>query len=183
MGPQRDARTPPERGTECKRTGFSPAGVLGQESGILSAVLKARIAESFQKRKLSGMLAETLKGNPRSSVAGGPLWRVPQGGGRKLCLEVVSRTHDWKARESPSHRTVRPCYPFLQAALGTCGCPFYFPPPLPGRLTPAASSPLPGLGPGPEAAADLDGLSVVDFYHVEVKTVDSFARGNESAAF
>jgi len=128
------------------------------------------------------MLTETLKRNPRASVAGGPLWRVPQGGGRKLCLEVVSRTHDWKTRESPSQRTVRPCYPFLQAALGTCGCPFYFPP-TPGRLTPAASSPLPGLGPGPEAEADLDGLSVVDFYHVEVKTVDSFARGDESAAF
>lgn len=53
----------------------------------------------------------------------------------------------------------------------------------PGRLTPSAGSPLPGLGPGPEEAADLDGLSVVDFYHVEVKTVDSFARGDESAAF
>lgn len=35
----------------------------------------------------------------------------------------------------------------------------------------------------PQVAADLDGLSVVDFHHVEVKTVDAFARGDESAAF
>lgn len=43
MGPQRDARTPPERGTECKRTGFLAASELGQESGILSVVLKEMI--------------------------------------------------------------------------------------------------------------------------------------------
>lgn len=52
-----------------------------------------------------------------------------------------------------------------------------------GQLTPAASSPLLGPGPGAETAADLDCLSVVDFYHVEVKTVDPFTRGDESAAF
>lgn len=130
------------------------------------------------------MLTETSKGTPWSPIAGEPLWRVPEAEAENCAWgwEQVPRTNDREGKGESKPQNSENLLPVPPSNPGTCSCPFHLPPPQ-GSLTPAASSPLPGLGPGPEAAADLDGLSVVDFYHVEVKTVDPFARGDESAAF
>lgn len=174
----------PERGAEGKRTGVQ-ASQLGQRMRILSVVLKATVAESFW-RELSLMLTSNRYGKslvPRRKEEE-PLWRGPEGEGRKLCVGrgLGSKSRREKKRQSQPQNCealllVHPSHPRHMQL------PLLPPTPPNGRLTAEANSPLLGPGPDPEAAADLNGLSVVDFYHVEVKTVDPFARGDESAAF
>lgn len=140
-------------------------------------VEKAGVSGSLRKRELSAVLATTITESPRSEGPRKRKQKTVSGDGTRSQEPATG-----KARDSLSHRTMRPHYLSLGAARGTCSCHFRLPP-LQSLRTPEASSSLRGPGPGPKAAADLDGLSVVDFYHVEVKTVDPFARGDESAAF
>lgn len=173
-------------GAEGERAGVSRA--REQVQGVGGTVRGAEGGDrgNIPTREVSVMLTATPTGGPwsptgkRENLSGGAR-KADKGssalgeGARSQALATA------EARGSPSRGTVRPCHSSFQASRAHAAAPASSQPHTAARSR--GSEPPTGPAPGPEAAADLDGLSVVDFYHVEVKTVDPFARGDESAAF
>lgn len=162
-----------EKHGKAGRKALGCSGLLSQESkpgGDLTKALAVCEANSLYRKSLKS-LRKTQ----------GSLQKGPEREGRKLSLGMRSGTLDI-LRGNASPRAMYEALLPVPRAVGAYATDFCRL--LPQNLGQTLTARIPSTETlGPQVAADLDGLSVVDFHHVEVKTVDAFARGDESAAF